>query len=75
MPPGKIFVRVFIPPNQDFAVDRIFYYCASFRCIKKVDSSNLVTPSKETPFTVAGSAILTEEDKNVLRSRGFKLAA
>ena len=42
MPPGKIFFHVkglFIPPNQAFSVDRRFYFCASFRCVKKGTSS------------------------------------
>ena len=71
MPAGKIFAEVtalYIPRNQNFAVERIFYYCASFSCMKKGTSSNVITPTRDTLFILNGD--LSAEDVILLQGRG-----
>ena len=77
MPPGKIFVEVnalYIPPNQSFAVNRTFYFCSSFHCLKKVPSSSIVTPSTETLFKVMEGADIKNEERDLLKARGLKFS-
>ena len=75
MPAGKMFVEVngwYIPPNKNFAVERNFYFCASFLCLKRVPSSNIVPPNQDTFFEVIKDTDFSPEDRALLKFRGFK---
>ena len=75
MPANKMHVEVngwYIPSKQNFAVERTFYFCASFLCLKTVPSSNIVPPSRDTYFNVMEGNNFSGEDKALLRFRGFK---
>ena len=61
----------FIPPNQKFAVERKFYFCASVLCLKSVPRSTVVTPTKDVIFEIIPGSDLTSDDKD-LRYREFK---
>ena len=77
MPEDKIYVEVdgwYIPPGQRFAVERTFYFCASFECMKHVRSSNIVPPSVSTMFEMKAETTLKAEDKELLTYRGFNFS-
>ena len=74
MPAGKMFVEVdglYIPKNQTFAVDRKFYFCALFSCLKKVNASNIVPPTSNSIFMIADESGISIEEMEILKTRGF----
>ena len=76
MPAGKMYVEVdgwYIPTSKNFAVERKFYFCASYLCSKRVPVSNIVPPSLDVVFEVINDTNFTSEDKEFLNFRGFKV--
>ena len=61
-PKGKPYICVnalFVPPNQPFAISRVFYFCAYPSCIsKKPAYSNVIIPPNKIE---AGSIIKASE--------------
>ena len=71
----KVFVQTdgwFIPPNQKFAVERKFYFCATFKCLNAVSRSTVVAPTKDVIFEIIPGADLTADDIDLLRYREFQ---
>jgi hypothetical protein len=75
MPAGKIYVFVkglYIPKNQTFATERIYYFCALPKCLsKKPYHSNIIVPPQVVK--VAGSTNLLAADITSIRSHGINI--
>ena len=74
MPEGKLYVHVkgrFVPKDQTFAVERVFYFCAIPRCLgKKPKRSNISVPPSR--ITMATKNLLVA-DVAMLRQRGLNI--
>ena len=75
MPEVKIFLSAkgcYIPPNQTFAIERLFYFCLMKSCVsRKPFMSSIIVPSQSV--IMASSTALTEENIDIIRQCGFNI--
>ena len=75
MPEGKIYVHVtglYIPPSQNFAIERTFYFCAQQACLsKKPFMSNIQSPPAQVMITHDSN--LLAADISIMKSRNINV--
>ena len=75
MPEAKIFLSAkgsYIPRNQTFVIKRKFYFCLMKSCVsRKPFMLSIAVPPQSVIIT--SFTVLTEEDIDIIRQRGFNI--